>query len=33
MANWVDYMQLGKVEGRWVIVNVLWERKPQQARR
>ena len=33
MADWVDYMQLGKVDGRWVIVNVLWERKPQQARR
>lgn len=33
MADWVDYMQLGKVEGRWLIVNVLWERKPQQARR
>ena len=27
MAEWVDYMQLGKVDGRWVIVNVLWERK------
>jgi hypothetical protein len=32
MADWVDYMQLGKVDGRWVIVNVLWERKPQPAR-
>jgi hypothetical protein len=28
MADWVDYMQLAKVDGRWVIVNVLWERKP-----
>ena len=27
MAEWVDYMQLGKVDGRWLIVNVLWERK------
>jgi hypothetical protein len=27
MADWVDYMQLGKADGRWVIVNVLWERK------
>ncbi len=27
MADWVDYMQLAKVDGRWVIVNVLWERK------
>jgi hypothetical protein len=30
MAGWVDYMQLAKVNGRWVIVNVLWERKPGQ---
>jgi hypothetical protein len=28
MAEWVDYMQLAKVNGRWVIVNVLWEKKP-----
>jgi hypothetical protein len=33
MADWVDYMQLGKVDGRWVIVNVLWERKAQLAGR
>jgi Putative lumazine-binding len=32
MADWVDYMQLGKIDGRWLIVNVLWERKPQPAR-
>jgi hypothetical protein len=25
MADWVDYMQMAKVDGRWVIVNVLWE--------
>ena len=28
MADWVDYLQLARVDGRWVIVNVLWERKP-----
>ena len=28
MADWVDYLQLAKVDGRWVIVNVLWEKKP-----
>ena len=28
MADWVDFLQLAKVDGRWVIVNVLWERKP-----
>ena len=33
MTDWVDYLQLGKVDGRWVIVNVLWERNPQPARR
>jgi putative lumazine-binding protein len=31
MADWIDYMQLAKVDGRWVIVNVLWERKPGKA--
>ena len=25
---WVDYMHLAKVNGEWVIVNILWERKP-----
>lgn len=28
MADWIDYMHLAKVDGRWLIVNVLWERKP-----
>jgi hypothetical protein len=28
MADWIDYLQIAKVDGRWVIVNVLWERKP-----
>ena len=28
MADWIDYMQMAKVDGRWVIVNVLWEEKP-----
>jgi hypothetical protein len=27
MADWIDYMHLAKVDGRWVIVNVLWEKK------
>ena len=30
MADWIDYMHLAKVDGRWVIVNVLWEQKPTQ---
>ena len=29
MSDWVDYMQLAKFDGRWVIVNVLWELKPK----
>ena len=32
MADWIDYMQLAKVDGRWVIVNVLWERKAKPDR-
>ncbi|AHG93642.1 hypothetical protein J421_6107 (plasmid) [Gemmatirosa kalamazoonensis] len=27
-ATWVDYMHLAKFNGRWVIVNVLWENEP-----
>ena len=27
MADWIDYMHMAKVDGRWVIVNVLWEMK------
>ena len=29
MAGWIDYMHLAKYDGRWVIVNVLWETKPE----
>ena len=28
-SDWVDYLELAKWNGRWVIVNVLWEFKPQ----
>lgn len=27
-ATWVDYLQVAKWNGRWVIVNVLWEMRP-----
>jgi len=27
-ATWVDYMHLAKVNGQWVIMNVLWENNP-----
>ena len=30
MADWIDYLQLVRVDGRWVIVNVLWERKAER---
>ena len=29
-ADWVDYIQMGRVDGRWVIVNVLWETRPRR---
>jgi hypothetical protein len=29
MSGWIDYMHMAKSNGRWVIVNVLWELKPQ----
>jgi len=31
MRDWVDYMHIGKINGKWVIVNVLWEMKPSRA--
>jgi len=27
-ADWIDYLHVAKFNGRWVIVNVLWELKP-----
>ena len=27
-SDWVDYLHMAKFNGRWVIVNVLWELKP-----
>ncbi len=27
-SRWVDYMHLGKVDGEWKIINVLWEMRP-----
>jgi hypothetical protein len=31
-SAWVDYLHLAKWNGRWVIVNVLWELHPQKTR-
>lgn len=28
-SEWIDYLHLARYNGRWVIVNVLWELKPQ----
>ena len=28
-GTWVDYLHVAKWNGRWVIVNVLWELRPQ----
>src|SRR5215207_10240209 len=30
MRDWVDYMHVGKFNGKWVIINVLWELKPKK---
>ncbi len=27
--DWIDYLHLGKVDGQWKIINVLWELKPR----
>ena len=29
-TDWIDYLHVAKFNGRWVIVNVLWELKPQK---
>jgi ABC-type sugar transport system substrate-binding protein len=26
-GGWIDYLQMSKLGGRWMIVNVLWERR------
>ena len=30
MRDWIDYMQIAKINGKWLIVNVLWEMKPRK---
>ncbi len=27
-SDWIDYLHIARFNGRWVIVNVLWELKP-----
>ncbi len=28
-GDWIDYLHVGRVDGEWKIINVLWEMKPQ----
>jgi hypothetical protein len=28
-SDWIDYLHMAKFNGKWVIVNVLWELKPK----
>jgi hypothetical protein len=30
MHDWVDYLHIGKINGKWLIINVLWEMKPKK---
>ena len=30
MRDWIDYMHVARMNGKWLIVNVLWERKPKK---
>src|ERR1051325_1430405 len=29
-SDWIDYLHMARWNGRWVIVNVLWELKPKE---
>ncbi len=29
-SDWIDYLHVARSNGRWVIVNVLWELKPEK---
>jgi len=28
-SDWIDYLEIGKFNGDWKIINVLWELKPK----
>ncbi|MCZ6915690.1 MAG: nuclear transport factor 2 family protein [Gemmatimonadetes bacterium] len=32
-SDWVDFLQVGKVDDRWVIINVLWAFRPEALER
>ena len=29
-TDWIDYLHVAKSNGKWVIINVLWEMKPKK---
>ena len=29
-TTWIDYLHIGKVDGEWKIINVLWEFRPDR---
>jgi len=29
MPDWVEYLHMSKIQGRWIIVNILWEFTPE----
>ncbi len=29
-SDWIDYLHIARFNGRWVIINVLWELKPAE---
>ncbi len=29
-SDWIDYLHIARLNGRWAIVNVLWELKPER---
>jgi hypothetical protein len=28
-SDWIDYLEVAKINGEWKIINVLWELKPK----
>ncbi len=33
MHDWIGYMPMSKIDGRWVTINVLWELTPEAKKR
>src|SRR5687767_10663314 len=30
MRDWIDFMHIAKINGKWMVVNVLWEPEPKK---